>query len=61
MRLISMFQLKKRGARRIAAEVSSDLADKADWPICHLDVDVIDTSQIPAVNYPTLGGLPSMR
>jgi len=56
MRPISMAQLKKRGPRRVAGEVSRVLSDEADWIVSHLDVDVLDTSLVPAVSYPTPGG-----
>jgi arginase len=57
MELVSMKKIRKEGPRRIAARVSRHLADRADWLVCHLDVDVIDSSLMPAVNYPTAGGL----
>jgi arginase len=55
--LVSMEDVKKRGVKRVSAEVAKLLADRADWIVCHLDVDVVDPDSIIAVNYPTPDGL----
>ena len=47
----------KKGATEVAREASRHLEGSADWIACHLDLDVLDPSIIPAVNYPTPGGL----
>ncbi|HUI86206.1 MAG TPA: arginase family protein [Nitrososphaerales archaeon] len=57
MWLVKMTDFRKHGVSEVASQVSKHLADRADWLICHLDVDVIDPTVIPAVNYPTPGGL----
>ena len=57
MRMVPMAEVRRRGVRDLAGEVSRHLADRADWLVLHLDVDVIDPTLIPAVNYPTPKGL----
>jgi arginase len=56
-KLLTMDDLRKGGVRKVAAEIARHLADRADWIVCHLDVDVVDPSSVLAVNYPTPGGL----
>ena len=55
--LLSAGELRKRGAKKVGAEVSKRLADAGDWIACHLDIDVVDPDSILAVNYPSPGGL----
>ncbi len=43
------------GVSRVAKEVARRLAERSDWIVCHLDVDSIDGSFIPAVNFPERG------
>ncbi|HZW84397.1 MAG TPA: arginase family protein [Nitrososphaerales archaeon] len=56
-RLFTAQQVKTVGATESAEEVSRHLSDRGDWVFCHIDVDVVDPGEIPAVNYPTPGGL----
>ena len=57
MKLYSASTLRKEGVGKVAAEAAAYLADHSNWIICHLDVDSIDPTIIPAVNYPEPGGL----
>jgi len=57
LRLYSASDVHMRGAEAVAKEAASYLASRSDWILCHLDVDVIDPSIIPAVNYPERNGL----
>ena len=43
--------------RKVAEEAARHLSNRSDWVMCHLDVDVVDPTLVPAVNYPTPGGL----
>jgi arginase len=56
-RLVTCQQVKKTGAAEVAEEAARHLDNRSDWIACHLDVDVVDPGLIPAVNYPTPGGL----
>jgi len=47
----------EEGVSKVAAEAADYLAARSDWITCHLDVDSIDPSIIPAVNFPEKGGL----
>lgn len=47
----------KQGMTPVAREAASYLGDRCDWITCHLDVDSIDPTIIPAVNFPEPGGL----
>ena len=57
MKLYPASTLRKEGVGKVAAEAAAHLADRSDWIVCHLDVDSIDPTIIPAVNYPEPGGL----
>jgi arginase len=57
IKLYSPSQFRKSGVERTAAEIADLLADQSDWLICHLDLDAIDPSIMPAVNYASPGGL----
>jgi len=57
IKLHSAVSLHKEGLERTLEREAAYLEDSADWIICHLDVDVIDPSIIPAVSFPTNGGL----
>jgi arginase len=57
MKLYSPSEFRKTGINRTAAEIAAFLADHSDWLICHLDLDAIDPSIMPAVNYASPGGL----
>jgi len=56
-KLFTAQQVKKIGAADVAEEAARHLDNRSDWIACHLDVDVTDPAIIPAVNYPTAGGL----
>ncbi len=56
-RLYTAQQVKRTGAADVAEESARHLENRSDWIACHLDIDVVDPSFIPAVNYPTPGGL----
>ncbi len=55
--LITAQQAKSIGAVNVARNAARRLDRNSDWVACHLDVDVVDPSYVPAVNYPTPGGL----
>jgi arginase len=57
LRLYPESTVHERGASKVAAEAADYLANRSDWITCHLDVDSIDPSIIPAVNFPEKGGL----
>ena len=59
VKLFPAAELKKRGARPVAQDVSRFLSSSCDWIIAHLDVDVFDPSIMPGVNFPEPGGLSS--
>ena len=50
-------ELKKQGAREVALQISRFLNSSCDWIIAHLDVDVLDPSLMPGVDFPEPGGL----
>jgi arginase len=56
-KLYTAQQVKKIGAAEVAEETARHLDNRSDWIACHLDVDVTDPTLVPAVNYPTPGGL----
>jgi len=56
-KLFTSQQVRKSGASEVAEEAARHLDNRSDWIACHLDVDVVDPQFIPAVNYPTPGGL----
>lgn len=49
--------VKQQGAKQTARSAAKLLAESSDWIIAHLDVDVLDPSVIPGVNFPEPGGL----
>lgn len=57
LRLYSASDMHKIGVPKVAREAAEHLAERSDWIICHLDVDSIDPSIIPAVNFREEGGL----
>ncbi len=57
LKLYSASAVRKQGVSKVAEDAASYLADRCDWITCHLDVDSIDPSFIPAVNFPEPGGL----
>ena len=50
-------QVKKAGAESTAKNIVKHLERSSDWIVCHLDLDVIDPTLFPSVNYPAPGGL----
>lgn len=56
-RLFTAQEVRKKGAADLAQQAARHLENRTDWIMCHLDLDVIDPRIIPAVNYPTPGGL----
>ena len=57
MKVYSASTMHKEGVPKVSAEAAAYLADHSDCITCHLDVDSIDPTIIPAVNYPEPGGL----
>ena len=57
VKLFSAQELKKQGAREVALQISRFLNSSCDWIIAHLDVDVLDPSLMPGVDFPEPGGL----
>ncbi len=57
LKLYPASSVHNEGASKIAVDAARYLADRCDWLICHLDVDSIDSSLMPAVNFPQPGGL----
>lgn len=49
--------VKTMGAAEVAKRASRRLDSASDWIACHLDLDVIDPTMIPAINYPTPRGI----
>lgn len=49
--------LKRRGMESVAAEVARFASERADWIVMHLDLDFLDSALMPAVNFPTPGGM----
>jgi len=56
-KLYTARQVRKIGVADVAEEAARHLDNRSDWIACHLDFDVVDPELIPAVNYPTPGGL----
>ncbi len=54
-------KLHQVGTPQIAEIAAHNLAERCDWIVCHLDVDVIDPRTIPAVNFPTPGDALTME
>lgn len=48
---------KKKGAKEVARQTAKILNRSSDWIIAHLDVDVLDPSIMPGVNFPESQGL----
>jgi arginase len=57
MGLVAMKEVGLEGIEKVASQSARRLSDSADWIVCHLDVDVLDQKTMPAVNYPTPGGM----
>jgi len=50
-------EVRKKGAREVARQAAKVLDVSSDWIIAHLDVDVLDPSIMPGVNFPESQGL----
>ena len=59
MKLLASQTIHKQDIRAVAAEAAGFLADRSDWIILHLDLDVIDPREMPAVNFAEPDGLSS--
>jgi arginase len=57
LKLYPAAYMRKEGISKSAEEAARHLDGSADWVICHLDLDVIDPSTIPAVDFPCKEGL----
>lgn len=57
MQVLSMKEFRRLGAETSSRKVAQRLSDRADSIVCHFDVDVLDPSLVPSVNYPTENGL----
>jgi arginase len=57
MKLRSAADLRRKGVSKVAEEVAHHLESTADWIVCHLDLDVLDPSIMPAVDFPSIGDL----
>ena len=57
MWLVTMEAVVLEGIVEASLQSARHLSDSADWIICHLDIDVLDQRIMPAVNYPTPGGM----
>jgi arginase len=59
VKIFSAKELKEQGPREVALQISRFLSRSCDWIIAHLDVDVLDPSLMPGVDFPEPGGLSS--
>lgn len=57
MKIYPTSTVRKEGINSTVNLAVSSLADRCDWIICHLDVDSIDPTIMPAVNFPAPDGL----
>lgn len=57
VRIYPANELAGASPHKRAKEIADYLTERTKKVVIHLDVDVIDPSEIPAVNYPTAGGL----
>jgi arginase len=57
MKLYPASAISRVGPLEVARQTAGYLADRSDWILCHLDVDVLDPAIMPAVNFPENGGL----
>jgi len=56
MKIYPAWILHRDGFAAVDATIAT-LAERCDWILCHLDVDSIDPTIIPAVNFPEPNGL----
>ncbi|TLX95092.1 MAG: hypothetical protein E6K96_07755 [Thaumarchaeota archaeon] len=57
--LVSAKELRRRGAADCGRRAARLLSDRCDWCVLHIDLDVIDPGEMPAVNYLEPHGIPS--
>jgi arginase family enzyme len=57
MRIYPMSSLRTGDVAGVVGSAVSSVADRSDWIACHLDVDSLDPTIMPAVNFPESGGL----
>ena len=57
VKMFTAFELKKLGPGKVASEIARHLGSSCDWIIAHLDVDALDPSLMPGVDFPEPGGL----
>jgi arginase len=57
MKLYSASTIRDQGISRVAKEAAEYLAERTGWITCHFDVDSLDPSVMPAVNFQEPGGL----
>jgi arginase len=57
MKIHSASTLREEGITPTANFAAVSLADRCDWIVCHLDVDSLDPTIMPAVNFPEKSGL----
>ena len=57
VRVFDAGELRKKGAKEAARQAAKSLDGSSDWIIAHLDVDVLDPSIMPGVNFPEARGL----
>jgi len=57
MKIYPSSAIRKEGIKSTVNPAISSLADRCDSIVCHLDVDSIDPTIIPAVNFPAQDGL----
>lgn len=50
-------KIRETGPRELGERVAEDLAARTDAFWLHLDLDVLDAEELPAVDYPQPGGL----
>ena len=57
MTIYSAIELRKKGRDHVANEMRSNLEKTGGWVIAHIDLEVLEPSLMPAVNYPANDGL----
>ena len=55
--LVSAKELREGGAADYGRRAAKLLSDRCDWCILHIDLDVIDPGEMPAVNFPEPNGI----
>src|SRR5438445_8116395 len=57
--LVSAKELRKGGAAEYGRRAARLLSDRCDWCVLHIDLDVIDPREMPAVNFFEPNGISS--